>query len=671
MTDQVSDLLELAAVCMAEGGTLQELHGQCAAYVSTNLLKDKGDDESAAMLACGMSRALWRSMPNPSRKFQIDKLPALGRNDKCAIGLPCKHKQCCGAMPDMPVFDAQHCWAVLCEVLSADRMQDILDSGRLPDGMLSLVAERLLETEPERVRALLSPHFAGKLNAKDKHAGDLLFVLCDALDALNEPEEKIALLERVAAEAIGQTRADALQRLATVYSDAGDFERAWKYFQDAQRASPDDLSLAHLEILLLVSQRRDADARERAKFWTAKIMRAGYDEAEFPLLGWLRQIGQGLDPKQATADLTADQLAPWEKRMVAAIEAGLAKPVSTHHLRAVALATLPPPSPKERDAALVKQLMGMGLSKPEAIEQAAMLAAEIEAKEKELHDSPGEDAADDMPDNEYKLAPDAHLASLEQAWHQAWPLAKPTSTHPLPAYSIDVWQPPQVEFWVAFLEQHPDALESPDILDDVMFALADMPTDAASWAATPIREKIYRRQRAILDAIVPSDAILPWGIHENRPVLRILAQEAFDQLHNDEPDAMLRAQTVMRLNPNDNHGFRDLVVNLHLTRGEDREALAVIAAYPDDGMPALAFGKALALFRLGELKPATKALKDAHRHSSKIAKFLLPAKKAQPKSSEYGIQIGGEEEAWNYRDAMREVWQAAPGAMDWLKKTAG
>ena len=97
----------------------------------------------------------------------------------------------------------------------------------------------------------------------------------------------------------------------------------------------------------------------------------------------------------------------------------------------------------------------------------------------------------------------------------------------------------------------------------------------------------------------------------------------------------------------------------------------MIAAYPDDGMPALAFGKAIALFRLGELKPATKALKDAHRHSSKIAKFLLPAKKAQPKSSEYGIQIGGEEEAWNYRDAMREVWQAAPGAMDWLKKTAG
>ncbi len=674
MDDKISELLELTVTCMANGGSLQDLHETCEAFALAHIIPDKSDHEAAAMMACGMSRALWRSMPNPSRQFQIEKLPALGRNDKCAIGLPCKHKQCCGAMPDFPVFDAEHCWAILCEVLPANRMQDILDSGRLPDGMLALVAHRLLETDPERVRALLAPRFAGKLNPKEKHAGDLMWALCDAYDMLDEPKKKIALLERIAVEAGGQTRADALQRLSSVYSDSGDFNRAWNYFHEAQRASPDDISLAHLEILMLVSQKRDADARERAKFWAAKIMRAGYDEAEFPLLGWLRQIGQGLDPKQATAELTADQLAPWEKRMIAAVEAGLAKPVSTQHLRAVDVATLPPETPEAREAELVKQLIGMGLAKRDAIAQAKSLAADIAAQEKELDEnSPevDEEDVDDTRKNEHVLTPDAHLASLEDAWHRAWPLAKPLSTHPLPDFTADVWAPPQVEFWVAFLEQHPGAMDSPDILDDLIFALADMPTDAATWAATPVREKIRLRVRAMLDVVVPPGAILPWGIHENRPALRILAQEAMELFFDGEPDALKRLQVVIRLNPNDNYGMRDHIVNLHLERGENADALEVCAAYPDDGMPALAFGKALAHFRLGELPLATTVLKKAHKHSPKIVKFMLPARKAQPRSSALGIEFGGDDEAWNYRDAMREVWQSTPGAMAWLKKTVG
>ncbi len=670
MNDKISEILELTATSMASGGTLQDLHEACEAFALAHIIPDKSDHEAAEMLACGMSRALWRSMPNPSRQFQIEKLPALGRNDKCAIGLPCKHKQCCGATPDFPVFEAEQCWAVLCEVLPANRMQDILDSGRLPDGMLALVAHRLLETDPERVRALLEPRFSGKLNPKEKHAGDLMWALCDAYDMLGEPKKKIALLERIALEAGGQTRADALQRLSSVYSDIGEFDRAWRYFHEAQRAAPDDISLAHLEILMLVSQKRDAVARERAKFWAAKIMRAGYDEAEFPLLGWLRQIGQGLDPKQATADLTSDQMGPWEKRVIAAVEAGLAKPVSTQHLRAVDVATLPPETPEEREVELVKQLMGMGLAKRDAIAQAKSLAADIAAQEKELGENSAEEEeadADDTRNNEHALTPDAHMAALEDAWHRAWPLSKPMSTRPLPDFKPDVWVPPQVEFWVAFLEQHPDTMDSPDILDDILFALTDAPTDAATWSATPVREKIRERVRAIIDAVIPPGAILPWGMHENRPVLRILSQEAMDFFYDDEPDALARLQAVIRLNPNDNHGLRDLIVNLNLKRGENVEALALCASYPDDGMPSLAFGKALAHFRLGELPLATAALKKAHKHSPKIVKFLLPARKAEPKRSEYGMQMGGDDEAWSYRDEMRDVWQATPGAMDWLK----
>ena len=187
---------------------------------------------------------------------------------------------------------------------------------------------------------------------------------------------------------------------------------------------------------------------------------------------------------------------------------------------------------------------------------------------------------------------------------------------------------------------------------------------------TPLRAKIYKRTRQLLDAVKASDLVLPWLCNENRPALRLLANEALELHDYDEPEAMSRMQQLLRLNPNDNHGLRDLVVNLHLKRGEDRDALGVIAAYPHDNMSALCFGKVLALFRLGDIDNATVALKAANKLKPQIVKFLVPERKAQPKPSAYGIQIGGDDEAWQYRDQMREVWQSVPGVMEWLKRMA-
>ena len=81
MTDHISNILTLVAKVMEQGQTLQDLHELCAAYALANMLDDKQDHDGAAMMACGMSRSLWRSMPNPSRQFKIEKLPSLGRND--------------------------------------------------------------------------------------------------------------------------------------------------------------------------------------------------------------------------------------------------------------------------------------------------------------------------------------------------------------------------------------------------------------------------------------------------------------------------------------------------------------------------------------------------------------------------------------------------------------
>ena len=130
---------------------------------------------------------------------------------------------------------------------------------------------------------------------------------------------------------------------------------------------------------------------------------------------------------------------------------------------------------------------------------------------------------------------------------------------------------------------------------------------------------------------------------------------------------MALLQNVLRLNPNDNHGLRDLVINRHLEDGADEAALSVINRYPGDLSPAPAFGKVLALYRLGRMPEARAAVSVARKHNRKIAKFLLPEYKAEPALSPHHIQVGGDDEAWCYREDMRRVWAAVPGALEWLK----
>ena len=80
------------------------------------------------------------------------------------------------------------------------------------------------------------------------------------------------------------------------------------------------------------------------------------------------------------------------------------------------------------------------------------------------------------------------------------------------------------------------------------------------------------------------------------------------------------------------------------------------------------YGAVLARFRQGDLKLAGAALKAAREHCENIEPYLLPARKAQPKMGEFGMTVGGADEAWLYRRDMRAVWAGTPGALDWLKR---
>ena len=63
-----------------------------------------------------------------------------------------------------------------------------------------------------------------------------------------------------------------------------------------------------------------------------------------------------------------------------------------------------------------------------------------------------------------------------------------------------------------------------------------------------------------------------------------------------------------------------------------------------------------------------RALRRAHEMSPRVATFLLPGRVRKPKLSDMGVSLDGDDRAWLYRNAMRDVWKRTPGALEWAKQ---
>jgi tetratricopeptide (TPR) repeat protein len=137
-------------------------------------------------------------------------------------------------------------------------------------------------------------------------------------------------------------------------------------------------------------------------------------------------------------------------------------------------------------------------------------------------------------------------------------------------------------------------------------------------------------------------------------------------------------ERLLELNPQDNHGVRAELMNHLLRRGEDQRALELAQSFPGDILADLAYGEVLALYRLGDQAQARRALRTAVVRLPRIPHYLTRKRVKQPPpagpwgqagmGAALGLAPGGEDQAWLYREAMRDVWEAEPGILAWLKK---
>ena len=615
-------MLEIAVDVMDDGYGLGHLQVQLWQFLQSNMPNYPTDSNvTLPKLADAFADKIWHTMPNPAQKFIVAKPMQLNRSDRRAAGIKASSKTSSApvAARPLPPLDDMLCWEVLCTRLATSRIAQLFSLKNLPTGVLTLAAEGLVLDDPRLLVTTAARWFSemhiGKPDTTHPDLHSVLIHYGQACISLGADELYLDILNALSTHDNKTLRSQILQQLAVFCGDRGDAVKAQQHFDAAYAANPDDLNLASLEVTLLIKNGQRERAQQRASFWVGHF--AARQITRPPVVtNLLQAVADGADGILALANSMASILPEWERRFFDVVTKGLMQPIS-HDLLQSTLQTQ----------------NSYGVVEARLIASAAML-------------------------------------DLEREWRQVWPLPKATDSELLPDETLPIWEPPQVERWVSFLENHPQVFNSLEVLDDLRTAFTMLPIDFELDDAVmaPAFSHLLQRADDLLAPVLATSPLLPWAFLENRTALRLMHDyaEALAERHRAGGcAAMLR---LLRVEPTDQLGVLGNLVEDLVSLGDDGTIVDVTAEFIPDTVP-LIFNRILALYRLGQLEAAGIELQRAHAVHPKVLEWLLPETKAKPKNHMELTTLGPEAEAWLYREAMRDYWAEAQGAVAWLKRT--
>jgi tetratricopeptide (TPR) repeat protein len=631
-----------------------------------------GDIQEARALANVMGRQIWNATPLPSNDWRPQPIAAPGRNDPCPCGSGRKFKQCCAKLGELPAIQPEQMWAVIVSELTPDELDRLVAAKRIPLACTGAAAEAMLDDDrPEAVVRMLAPLFAPPYDRLDERLLDALDALSSAYQMQGDEDARIGLLESIHGTAPRLFRAEAAQRLATIYADLGDRERAWEYFASAVRIDPDSSGVAVLEITLLVSEGRNAEAKNRARYWLPRLKK--FTDMPIEVLELLQRASNDPERALATVDLSARGL---DAERITAVLASLAdRPLANDYQVVPADRQQVVTDADDLEANMREHLRKMGVPAnaiEESVKQIAMDFRRAQEKKACAAPEPDGDVNAELPEDSaiYGQVAAPALADIERRWHAVFPSAKPLATTLVS--DDDPWD--ASDAWLAFIEGEPRAADSLDVLDDVATALEGGMVGASPWMDRMLIEPIVARSWRILAAAMhtaPGDAVIPWGMVDNRPALRLAVRNFFVLYRLGQyEDAIAICEPLLRWNPDDNHGLRMVLVNAYLERRRWDAALTLCARYSGDASVAIAYGRCLAHFARGELFAAQDALRIAVRMNKHVPRALVMINDQEDDTIAADAMMGSAEEALQYRDDAIEIWNNVPGAIEWLKGAA-
>ncbi len=211
-----------------------------------------------------------------------------------------------------------------------------------------------------------------------------------------------------------------------------------------------------------------------------------------------------------------------------------------------------------------------------------------------------------------------------------------------------------------------DALAISENCADAYVLLAEEEADTVSRALELYQQGVSAGERALGDQFEEYVGHF-WGVMETRPYMRArLGLANMLNRMNRRDEALVHYREMLRLNPNDNQGVRDIILDLLLQLQQDDEAHELLKQYKDDWTAVWLYTRALLLFRIdGASARSNKALADALEENPFAPAYLTGHKRVPNRLPEM-IGWGEESEAIAYAADHLNHWRVTPGAVEWL-----
>jgi len=211
------------------------------------------------------------------------------------------------------------------------------------------------------------------------------------------------------------------------------------------------------------------------------------------------------------------------------------------------------------------------------------------------------------------------------------------------------------------------ALETSPDCADAYVLLAEETARSLTEARDLFAQGVAAGERALGEAFFRENTGHFWGILETRPYMRARAGLAQCLWMLDERTAAVEHyQGLLRLNPNDNQGLRDVLLDCLLELNHDEEAERLLQQYEDDGTASWLYNWALLVFRReGDSPEARRRLKEALEQNQHVPPCLL-GRKRLPRELPDLVGFGDEDEAIAYAGNALVTWRNTPGALEWL-----
>ena len=232
----------------------------------------------------------------------------------------------------------------------------------------------------------------------------------------------------------------------------------------------------------------------------------------------------------------------------------------------------------------------------------------------------------------------------------------------------DAWEAPTRQRAVALAKK---ALTISADCADAYNLLAEQSAESLEEVLALYRKGVEAGERALGKKAFKEDVGYFWGLLETRPYMRAragLAQSLWEAGQREE--AVEHYWDLLRLNPNDNQGIRDLLMPCLIELDCDKEAEKLFKQFEEDGMAVWMYSRALLDFRkYGDSPNAGKSLKAAIDENKHVPSYLLGRKK-MPRTLPGHYGFGDDNEAVLYAHGNRAAWKGTPGALKWLAARA-